>query len=415
MNKKCQIVLWIAWGGLAAWGAVGVYQRLTEGLVDANVGSYVPWGLWTAAYIYFIGLSAGAFLFSSLVFVFRFEALEKIGRVALFTAAIALISGLFIVWVHLGSMWRFYELFTRPNFSSVMAWVTWMYAAYFVLILSELWLITRFDLADRAALGESGSWFYRILSFGWRPPTESDQREMALQRNRNILRWVAAMGIPLAIAFHGGVGALFATLPARPYWNTSLYPVLFLTGALYSGGGLLLAISAMIDLGDKAAQARILKLLSRVVLGLMVLDLFVVVAEHSIPMWYAIGHEYEVHRQIHFGPTWYLFWIFQILLGALVPATLLLWKPASRWATGLAGAMIALAFLAVRINIVLPGETSPQLQGIEIAYVDQRLLFEYVPSAFEWSVVAFTVAMAIAIFYLGKRYLPLIESRWQLH
>ena len=48
-------------------GFIGVYERLTTGHLYANYGSIIPWGLWVALYIYFVGLSAGAFLISSLV------------------------------------------------------------------------------------------------------------------------------------------------------------------------------------------------------------------------------------------------------------------------------------------------------------------------------------------------------------
>ena len=43
-------------------GIYGWYDRFAYGHLHANYGSIVTWGLWIAAYIYFIGLSAGSFL-----------------------------------------------------------------------------------------------------------------------------------------------------------------------------------------------------------------------------------------------------------------------------------------------------------------------------------------------------------------
>ncbi|BAW02498.1 polysulphide reductase NrfD [Thermus thermophilus] len=69
---------WILYLALAAVGLTGFFLRLATGHHLAAYGSYVPWGLWVAAYIYFIGLSAGAFLLSALVYVFGVRKLEPI-------------------------------------------------------------------------------------------------------------------------------------------------------------------------------------------------------------------------------------------------------------------------------------------------------------------------------------------------
>ncbi|MEE9212293.1 MAG: NrfD/PsrC family molybdoenzyme membrane anchor subunit, partial [Phycisphaeraceae bacterium] len=113
MHKSVKTILWITWLGLLLWGLVGVYQRFTYGHAFANYGSYVPWGLHVSAYIYFIGLSGGAFLLSCLIYVFGIKRLTKIGRLSLFVAAITLPMALVCIWFDLGQMWRFYEIFTR--------------------------------------------------------------------------------------------------------------------------------------------------------------------------------------------------------------------------------------------------------------------------------------------------------------
>ena len=41
------------------FGLIGLFDRMTNGHLHTNYGSYVPWGLWVAGYIYLIGLSAG--------------------------------------------------------------------------------------------------------------------------------------------------------------------------------------------------------------------------------------------------------------------------------------------------------------------------------------------------------------------
>jgi len=406
-NKNVRLAVLIALGLVGFWGVIGVIERLFLGHELANYGSYIPWGLWVSAYIYFVGLSAGAFLLASLVYVFRIEGLARVARPALLVSAITLLMGLLSIWLDIGHMSRFYEIFTRPNFNSLMAWMVWLYTAYFLVVLAELWLEMRVDLAFWARSSSRLAPLYRVLALGWRCPEDAAGIDEARGQSLRGLRVLAAIGIPLAIAFHGGVGALFAGLMARAYWHTALYPILFLTGALVSGGGLLLAVVAMTDLGDGPEGEKTLRLLGRAVLGLLIFDLILEWSEISIPAWYRMGEEYELFKTVLFGEYWYVFWIVHLLLGALVPLALLARRSVTRPAAGVAGALIAITFMAVRLNVVVPGQILPSLEGLERAYVDHRLLFSYVPSAFEWSVFAFVVVLGLMLYYLGSRYLPI--------
>lgn len=387
MNRKAtQVLLWGIWLALLIWGITGVFHRLTGGRELANYGSYVPWGLWVAAYIYFIGLSAGSFLLSCLIYVFGVTKLERIGRLALFSAALTLPMALICIWFDLGQMWRNYEVFTRPNWTSMMAWMVWLYSAYFVLILTELYIDLR------------------------RPRTGSDPQAWQ-RRKRRILRVLGSIGVPLAIAFHGGVGALFATLGAKPLWHSGLFPILFLTGALVSGGALILAIVSLLGNFGEPRRVEMTRILSRIVLGLLLFDLLLEWAEFSIPMWYGVGPEYNALMALLFGDFWWVFWIFHILLGSLIPVILLIARPTSRGATLVAGGLIAVTFMAVRLNIVIPGQVlAPTLKGLADAYQDAFLRFSYMPSAYEWSVVAFVVAAGIGAMYVGRKLLPLTED-----
>ncbi|RMG06505.1 MAG: hypothetical protein D6731_25650 [Planctomycetota bacterium] len=411
MNKGVKTCLWAAWIVLAAVAAYGLGERAVAGKELANYGSYVPWGLWVSTYIYFIGLSAGAFLLSSMVYVFGVKSLARVGRLALFTAAVTLGMALFSIWMDLGHMWRAYEVLTRPNFHSMMAWMVWLYTGYFLLILAELWFELRCDLATRAAAGGALAPLYRLLSLGWTCPTDAAELQACHQQSLRVLRRLGALGIPLAIAFHGGVGALFATLSARPYWHSGLFPILFLTGALVSGGALLLCLVSLLGAGGSEREQKELRVfLARLVLVLLVFDVILEWAEVSIPLWYGVGSEVGLWKEILFGHYGYVFWVFHLGLGVVVPLALLLKGQASRFATGLAGLLVATTFLAVRLNIVIPPQTEPHLRGLAEAYSDARLRFEYVPSLFEWAVVAAVVAAGMAVFWLGLRLLPLLNG-----
>ncbi|NOZ50164.1 MAG: polysulfide reductase NrfD, partial [Chloroflexi bacterium] len=241
-NKKgLTVAYWVVTIVLMAIGLLGLYWRLTAGHRMANYGELIVWGLWVAMYIYFIGLSAGAFLISALVYVFGVERFRPIARLALFTALIALLMALLHIWFDLGHMERFFEVYSRPNFLSMMAWMVWLYTAYFVLLLCEFWFETRQDFVLWAKKPGLVGTLSRILALG-----NKDSSATTRQRDVKVVKVLGTIGVPLAIMFHGGVGALFGVISARPAWHSGLFPLLFLVSALVSGGGLLLAIYAFL-------------------------------------------------------------------------------------------------------------------------------------------------------------------------
>ena len=44
------------------------------------------------------------------------------------------------------------------------------------------------------------------------------------------------IGIPVALGVHGGTGAIFAVVKARPAWYSPIVPLVFIISALASGG-----------------------------------------------------------------------------------------------------------------------------------------------------------------------------------
>lgn len=402
-----QVILALVWAVAFVAGLYGLLQRLTLGHTMANYGSYMPWGLWVAMYIYFIGLSAGAFLLSSLIYVGGVKKLERIGKLALFTAFITLVTALLTIWLDLGHMERFWEVFAHPNPFSMMAWMVWLYTAYFILILVEMWFALRTDLVAWKSRGGFSGFLARLLSLG-----NSDTSAAGRVRDQKVLKVVGTLGVPLAIAFHGGVGSLFGVVGARPYWNSSLYPILFLVSALASGGALLAFVIAALWPDRRSSEFKeMLTLLGRIVLALLALDLLFEWAEISVNLYASIPAAAGAYREMLFGPTWWLFWLVHLAVGSLVPVLLLVLRPRSVVSVGLAGFLMAVTFLAVRIDIVVPGQTIPEIRGLETAYQEAGLSFQYAPSGIEWLVGLFVVTFAILLFTIGYKNLPLVSKK----
>ncbi len=377
-------LFWALWILAAILGGIGFIERLFFGEQAADFSSYIPWGLWVAAYIYFSGLSAGAFLLAAAAYVFRIRVLEPIFRLALLLAAVSLLMGLLLIGLDLGHLERAFLVIFRPQFHSMMAWMVWLYTGYLILVVVMLWLSFRSDQPGR--------------------DPEAASHDQARVRVLGII------GIPLAIAFAGGVGALFATLNAREFWNSSLFPVFFLVGALTSGTALVTAVVGWLWPSRDAVWKDLVTCLGRIVLVLVIIDLILEWAEFSTPSWYQIGSFYELTHYVLFGPYWYVFWLVHLLLGVIVPIVLLA-KTRSPIVTAVAAALVTVTFFAVRLNLVIPGLINPELRGLEKAYYDpigNRLTFTYLPSWFEWQVLIGAIALGVAVWYVAIRLLPQI-------
>ncbi|MGC8514316.1 MAG: NrfD/PsrC family molybdoenzyme membrane anchor subunit [Acidimicrobiales bacterium] len=397
------LVLWLV---LLVVGIQGLYDRLAFGSRLTDLGSYYPWGLWVSSYIWFVGLSAGAFLLSTLVYVFGMRQLERIGSLALVVALVTLIMALLTIWFDIGHMSRFVEVYYRGNPHSAMAWMVWLYTAYFLLLVSETYFVVRGRLIGaRDARGLPGI-TARLLT--GRHEAGLSETEGESHRDQRIVRVLGAIGIPLAIAFHGGVGALFATPVARGVWHSSLYPILFLVGAFFSGGALLTAIVGFFWPNRDDEWRRSMQMLGRITLGLLLLEALLDWADLSVPLWYGIGRDVGALHSMLYGGGWWVFWLLQVGLGLVVPAGLLLWGRKSPLAISLAGAVIAVTFIATRIDLVLPGFKTPELPNLQYSYHSGRLLYYYVPTWSEWELIAFMIAFGIALYVLLTRALPVL-------
>jgi len=382
--------------------AIGIYLRLTTGHQLANYGSLVPWGLGVAEYIYFIGLSAGAFLLSSLVYVFGVERFKPIGRLAVFTAIVSLLLALLSIWMDIGHMERFYYVFLYANVTSPMAWMIWLYSAYFLLLLAEFWLLMRRDLAVARTLPGWRGVVAKIASLG-----STNTSDESLARDMRKVKILATIGVPLAIMFHGGVGALFGVLSSRPYWHSGLYPIIFLASALASGGALLAVASSIFQEGWRAHRGMIIDL-GKIVLGLILFDALLQVSEILIGLY---GHDagFVASFQLAlFGPYWWVFWVIQVGLGLVLPIVILA-SPLGRdpRLVMVACTAVVLGFIGVRLNIVVPGLSVEEIRGLSTAIDDPRINLNYFPSLFEWAIAVGIAGLGFILFGIGEIFLPL--------
>jgi Ni/Fe-hydrogenase subunit HybB-like protein len=399
-------------------GSPAMYERATQGLNPVAFGSYVPWGLWVAFYLFFLGLSAGAFLITILTYVVGMKRFEAIGPLSAFTVLVALIVEVQFILYDLGTMHRaFYQFILTPSFTSLMTWMFVLFNAMLVIYFFKTYFLLRGPIIDRAARGERGAGFYRLLALGRTEYDESMRR--ADEKRVHALAWVS---LPVGLFFYGINGAFFAVLMNRPIWNNAFTPLLFILAALLSGGALITFLthaflSSKRPDGRKAEAASpscdsgiICMDLGRIVLFL--LFVFLLLEGMQFFIGYQTARTDIVTALDHMvtGPQAWTFWVVHLLLGSLLPIVLLLGWGHSPKAVAWACLLIVITFPAVRYNFIVPDLAIYKLEGLDAAFTHNRLTTDYAPNLNEWMVSIWVMATGLLVFVLGTRYLPMFET-----
>lgn len=370
----------ILWYGFLALcllaGAWSVWLRLSQGLAVTDLTSQMPWGAWIALYIFFVGLSAGAFLLSSLVYVFGMYQFERIGRAALLSAVISMFVALAFVGMDLGRFDRALSTLVHFHFTSPLSWEVRFYVLYITLLIAELTIALRLHRGLVSSVKKAHRW----------------------------LRILGTIGIPLAIVgVHGGTGTIFAVVKARGMWFGGLFPIIFVVSAMVSGTVLLIAVYYWQRRGcGKQPDAKLISGLGTVLVGAILVDLLLTFYEFIVPLMSFNAHDGEIITIQATGPYAWSFWIFQLGLGMVIPAIILLSPLKRRLGWVVAAAMMSvIGILGVRFNIVVPPLIPPIIEGYPMN--------DYFPTIHEWLLGVFFVAGGALLYSLVSEWQPIHE------
>lgn len=401
VNVALRYKLWMAFLIVAMIvGGAAIGYRLIEGLAVTNLNNFVPWGAWVAFYIFFVGLSAGAFLLSTLIFVFGMVQYEKVGRFALFTAFICMVVALMFIALDLGRIERATNAMINWNLMSVLSYEVRFYLIYMVLLAVELWFAMRKDLNILGKAGNSlKNKLASLLTLG-----SNDISDIALKKDHRWMKILGIIGIPIAIiGVHGGTGTLFAAAVAQPYWASPLFPIIFVVSALVSGTALLLA---MYVIQRKArgldVELELIQGLAMLMIGFLVIDLGLEFYEFLVAGLNNKPEKMAILSVMFTGPYAWSFWGVQLFLGAVVPIFIIANKRLRNSVTALtvAAVCIVIGIIGVRFNIVVPTQIIHQMKELmPYGY--------YAPNLIEWLSSLGVVAIGLFLYSLGAKFLPL--------
>jgi tetrathionate reductase subunit C len=297
----------------------------TQLLYDIHNGE--TFGTLIAIYFYLTGLSAGSFIISTLSYGFGFERFKPLGKIGIVIATLLLMAAPMFLLAHSGQKLRVWHLFVYLNFTSPITWGS------FLLILYPINCI-----------------IYGFFMFRGR---------------KRLTRTFGLIGIPLALMVHGYTGFILAFGKARPLWNSSIMPFLFLVSAVVSGIAMMILVSFIRDrffTKEHVVNTDILFALAKMLGWCLVLDLFMTATETLVHSISHLGSQESVSLLLT-GSFAGLYLVVENLAGKVIPLIVVFWPRARRSVPILliASILVMIGIYIMRYNVVVGGEYIPLL------------------------------------------------------
>lgn len=378
MKEQTTKVLKIAWAAALVLGLVGLVMRFATGDLFTGYGSYVTWGLWVAIYFHAIGIAGGVFAVGVVGYLRAMPGLREHLPITMIVSVAAMLTGIFAIWLELGRPFRFYRVVTAPSFTSMLTFNSWMYG--FFMLTVAVGFILSFRKAASERLNDASGWLVPVL----------------------------ILGVVVSVMFPSQSGAFFGVVDAKPFWNSALMPILFLVSAITSGAAVLFLVHTFLLGGEARVDAQPLRFLRSIVLGGVLVYFVLEFAEFSIAYWSPGAHALDAFQLVLFGPFWWVFWL--VHLGGAAVATALLLRGRSMPAVGTGAFLVALTFISARLNILIPGQSIPQLKGLGEAFTHPRLSYVYQATLNEYLVALFLGAFGVGLAYFAIRLLSKYEG-----
>ena len=339
----------------------------------------VPWGILISSYAYFAIISTGLCVLAAISHAFGGNYLAPLANRAVFLSIITIMSAFICIGVELESPHRMllYNIIS-PNFSSNIWWMGTLYGL---------------------AVGCMFLEFFAILTANW-----------------GLAAAIGAIGALAEVGANSNLGAVFATLSARPFWYGAQLPVFFLCSAVMTGAAALILFThiAFKLRGEEMDEGTWKGL--RMAGKIMALTLFLIIVA---TIWRFIciftgGNEFAIiaANNLLSGNLSINFWVFETVIGLVLPLLLLV-------ATGVnnIGAMSAAALMTLvggffqRYDLVINGQLVPVFYGWD----DLPAILNYFPSPAELLIVMGGASFTIGAFLLGERYFGRVFAEGEHH
>lgn len=361
---------------------VGAYCALTmehAGHSITGMNNHVVWGLPHVFAVSLIVAASGALNGATMASVFGLAHYKPVARLSIALAMSLLVGGLLVLVLDLGRPDRLIIAMTTYNFRSVFAWNIFLYNGFLIIGAWYLWMMMerRFNqyvpLAGRVALA-------------WR------------------------------IILTTGTGCIFGFLVGRNALDSALLAPMFIALSLVMGTAVLsLAIIALNRWTAAILNEQLIDSLSRLLVWFVLALVYFSVVHHVTNLYVAEHHEIERFTLV--GRFSGVFWIAHIIIGAVLPIGILVYKSISisKHIRLIIGSVLSLMGGAALLYVVIIGSQStpqslfPGKTVLSSSFGDADIP-AYQASIWEWGLGIGGVAFALLLCLLLLRVLPLLPE-----
>ncbi len=346
--------------GVLAWAMV-----LTQGGAVMAQRDNFTWGLWFANYMFYVGLAAGGLVVYASVHLFGAEQFRPLARLAVLLAAVLTMIAVLGDLTDLVRVWRIYWFGITPNLSAIFVYTGSAAGIYMTIAFVDLWIMIT---------GKGGE----KLAF-----------------------WMTLVALPFAIYLHTTTAFVLALNKSRELWNTAVMVPIFLSSAIASGVALLLLVAYLMQrFGVLEFKKSMFRSLSTLLAMVMIIDLFLLVAEIAFVYWPTSAKAGHTLRFTEFLAGPYA-WMFLPVLILGITAFALLARRRTRHLPAVQITAAALYVVAVFLK-----RYSLMSMGFAIGTLGQQQA-PYLPSFVEAMIAVGLLSLAVLFVTLAAKVLPL--------
>lgn len=369
--------------GLVLWA-----MQLSGGMVQTGMRNLNSWGLYITSFMFFVGLSAGGLIISSVPKAFGIAGFGGISKVAVMSSIACTVAAIGMVVVDLGQPMRLWELFAYSNLGSPLMWDILVLGTYLILSCVYLWAQVR---------AEAG------------------------KMSHTALRVISVVALVCAVLVHSVTAWIFGLQQGREMWHTALLAPWFVSSALVCGTALVICVAVALRAAGylKWERANLVKL-AKLLGAFVMVDLYFFGCD-LLTEGFPAGSGLEVVAMLTTGPLAPYFWV--EVIGCAVCAVIC-FTPALR-TNGLlvVGSLLAIVgIFCKRVQLLVGGFQIPNIDmagpltpytvtGWESGMAGAYQGMVYFPTPLEFGVALGVMGLGALLLLAGLKFLPLKPAK----